>query len=504
MASTAHEFFIKQNDQLPVITEVLSGQDDTGAWGPIDLTGCNVEFHVKNRYGAPMISGTAGIEGSPTDGRVTYVWGPTDTAISGRYVREWEITYPNGKQLTVPNRGKYWITIEPSLDAVPTSPPVLVSWGATGPPGPTGASGPPGPSGATGPPGAGSTGATGPAGGPGANGAVGATGAGVTGATGAQGVAGGAGATGPTGPLGPAGGTATWRGTWAIGTAYVVNDVVAYAGSSYYCTASSTGNQPDTDGGAHWQLAAAGGAIGATGATGAQGVTGPQGTQGSAGGVGATGASGPQGVAGTAGATGATGPAGSAGLDGETGPPGAGLVAKGAWSGGTAYVVNDVVTDGGSTWRCILGHTAHQPPNLTYWELLASMGATGAAGGAGINGATGATGPAGGAGTNGATGATGSAGGSIYPIVSKTTTYTATTADVVILCATSSAWTLALYTAVGNDGRVLIIKKTSSDANALTIDPNGSQTIDGATTILIRTQNESVTLVYDGANWVVV
>jgi len=72
---------------------------------------------------------------------------------------------------------------------------------------------------------------------------------------------------------------------------------------------------------------------------------------------------GPQGNAGPTGATGAVG---------ATGP--AGLGWKGAWSNATAYVLNDAVTRAGSSYRCILAHTAHEPPNATYWEAIAEKG----------------------------------------------------------------------------------------------------------------------------------
>ena len=35
-----------------------------------------------------------------------------------------------------------------------------------------------------------------------------------------------------------------WRGTYAGGTAYTVDDVVSYNGSSYICILASTGNLP--------------------------------------------------------------------------------------------------------------------------------------------------------------------------------------------------------------------------------------------------------------------
>lgn len=59
---------------------------------------------------------------------------------------------------------------------------------------------------------------------------------------------------------------------------------------------------------------------------------------------------------------------------------------KGAWSGATFYAIDDMVEDGGSTYICIVGHTNHQPPNATYWELVASKGDTGATGADGADG----------------------------------------------------------------------------------------------------------------------
>ena len=47
---------------------------------------------------------------------------------------------------------------------------------------------------------------------------------------------------------------------------------------------------------------------------------------------------------------------------------------KGAYSGATAYVVDDVVESGGNSYVCILASTGNTPPNATYWELMASKG----------------------------------------------------------------------------------------------------------------------------------
>ena len=50
---------------------------------------------------------------------------------------------------------------------------------------------------------------------------------------------------------------------------------------------------------------------------------------------------------------------------------------RGAWSSLTAYVANDAVSQGGSSYICILGNTNNTPPNGTYWNVLASAGSAG-------------------------------------------------------------------------------------------------------------------------------
>lgn len=83
--------------------------------------------------------------------------------------------------------------------------------------------------------------------------------------------------------------------------------------------------------------------------------------------------------------------------------------------------------------------------------------------------------------------------------------YTAVVADDVILCnATGGAMTVNLPAASGKAGKKLTIKKTDVSANAVTIDGNASETIDGATTQSIGSQWEAVTIVCDGTNWQIV
>ena len=50
-------------------------------------------------------------------------------------------------------------------------------------------------------------------------------------------------------------------------------------------------------------------------------------------------------------------------------------------------------------------------------------------------------------------------------------------------------------------GRLIYIKKTDSSSNTVTVDQNGSETIDGGTSYVLYNQYEAVTLICDGTNW---
>lgn len=87
-------------------------------------------------------------------------------------------------------------------------------------------------------------------------------------------------------------------------------------------------------------------------------------------------------------------------------------------------------------------------------------------------------------------------------VVTKTTAYTATTGDNTILCnATSAAFTITLPAASGNSGIKYNIKKIDSSANVITIDADGSETIDGALTLTLSSQYDSYTIQCDGSAW---
>jgi hypothetical protein len=87
----------------------------------------------------------------------------------------------------------------------------------------------------------------------------------------------------------------------------------------------------------------------------------------------------------------------------------------------------------------------------------------------------------------------------------KTAAYTLTASDSVITAnATSAAFTLTLPTAVGAAGLLYTIKKIDTSVNTVTIATAASQTIDGATTFVMRTPNLTAQLISDGANWQII
>lgn len=74
---------------------------------------------------------------------------------------------------------------------------------------------------------------------------------------------------------------------------------------------------------------------------------------------------------------------------------------------------------------------------------------------------------------------------------------------VTVLCdCTSGNITISLPTAVGNQA-AFNIKKIDSSINTVTIDPNSSETIDGAATVTIYDDDDFVQVQSDNSNWVI-
>lgn len=96
-------------------------------------------------------------------------------------------------------------------------------------------------------------------------------------------------------------------------------------------------------------------------------------------------------------------------------------------------------------------------------------------------------------------------GGAVFsttlPFTNKTSTYTIDNTDCVVNC-TSGTFTVTLPTAVGLTGQYFIIK--NSGTGSITVDGNGAETIDGLSTKILAIQHESIIVVSNGANWIIV
>jgi Pectate lyase superfamily protein len=93
-----------------------------------------------------------------------------------------------------------------------------------------------------------------------------------------------------------------------------------------------------------------------------------------------------------------------------------------------------------------------------------------------------------------------SSGGMTLHYVAKTTTYGIAATDYMIDC-TSGTFTVTLPTAVSVAGQVYVIK--NSGTGVITIATTSSQTIDGVTTQTLGTQYQSITVMSNGANWII-
>jgi BppU N-terminal domain len=75
---------------------------------PVNLTGCTIKFLLRRRgrsTGSPetMIRDAA-IAGDPQLGQVEYQPVADDVEVEGIYDHEWQVTFADGKILTVPNQ----------------------------------------------------------------------------------------------------------------------------------------------------------------------------------------------------------------------------------------------------------------------------------------------------------------------------------------------------------------------------------------------------------------
>lgn len=96
----------------------------------------------------------------------------------------------------------------------------------------------------------------------------------------------------------------------------------------------------------------------------------------------------------------------------------------------------------------------------------------------------------------------------VWQTATKTANYTVVEADrdkLFLVDATSGSLTVALLAAAtAGDGFQIAVKKTDSSINTVTIDANGTETIDGNLTLTLSNQNEVAILTSNGTQWYVI
>jgi hypothetical protein len=93
--------------------------------------------------------------------------------------------------------------------------------------------------------------------------------------------------------------------------------------------------------------------------------------------------------------------------------------------------------------------------------------------------------------------------GVTIPQVTKTADYVLTNSDYALwMDATAGNRIATLPTAVGNAGQRYEIKKTDTSANTVTVTPNGSEKIDGASTVVLSLKGQTAVVTSNGVGWV--
>jgi hypothetical protein len=90
-----------------------------------------------------------------------------------------------------------------------------------------------------------------------------------------------------------------------------------------------------------------------------------------------------------------------------------------------------------------------------------------------------------------------------WNVVLKIIGYGAAVRDWVNANAAAAAFSVTLPTAVGNAGKSIAVRKIDATGNAVTVEPTGAETINGAANFPITVQYAVYIFVSNGANWMV-
>ncbi len=267
----------------------------------------------------------------------------------------------------------------------------------------------------------------------------------------------------------------------------IVQNTYAYLELKYVCSGAT---QKVAVTAASFQLADYVAVTGATGPTGAIGQTGAAGAIGTTGPAGAAGAQGSTGAAGAAGAVGATGAQGAQGNQGNQGDTGA---------TGPTGAASTVPGPTGPT-----GPQGEVGPTGAASSVAGPTGADGPTGSAGAAGAVGATGATGAIGATGAQGTTGVASILLYGAVGATG-YDVLQTDAALAMTTGATNTTVRLAAAATytTGTVFFIQKVDNGIGAVIVTPDGSEKINGYSTVTLSSQWHCIEVINTGSGWLI-
>lgn len=107
-------YTIKKNDTLPNLVSSLTTGPTSGSQSAVNLAGASVVLVMRSTSGGVASRLGATITDAP-NGTVARIWEPADTATSGTFNGEWEVTFSPNKVQTFPNESYFTITIADDL-----------------------------------------------------------------------------------------------------------------------------------------------------------------------------------------------------------------------------------------------------------------------------------------------------------------------------------------------------------------------------------------------------
>lgn len=117
MPLNKNEFIIKRNDTLPALQICLIDRGCLGGKEAYSLTGVTaVTFTMVNSCGEPKIFAQPASIVSYSAGTIQYNWENGDTNEDGDFKAEFQLSYSDGKKMSVPQNGQISIHIPKDLN----------------------------------------------------------------------------------------------------------------------------------------------------------------------------------------------------------------------------------------------------------------------------------------------------------------------------------------------------------------------------------------------------